>query len=84
MKRKEAFDIIVGLICNLSDSAQPFNLQLCEAQGEAMIIDFMDDLDKVELGIFIEKKLKVQLDDAEVQSWNTISDIIDTYLKNIQ
>jgi acyl carrier protein len=57
------------------------NLEASEITPETIIDEFLDSLDKVEIVVAIERKLNCHISDLEVEEWETITDIIDTYIK---
>jgi len=57
------------------------NLDASEITPETIIDEFLDSLDKVEITVQIERKLNCHISDLEVEEWETVSDIVDSYLK---
>jgi acyl carrier protein len=57
------------------------NLEASEITPETKLDEFLDSLDIVEIAVQIERKLNCHISDLEIEGWETMTDIIDTYIK---
>lgn len=74
-----AENILAFIIESLTDKG-------CDNFGEISLStpinnDFIDSLELMELGVDIDRKFGTDITDKEISSWDTVSDIVNTVLK---
>lgn len=75
MKNK-IFEIIAKQACE-----QPKNVSLSHKLRDDL---YLDSLDFMEIAIVIEKELNTSVSDEVIYSWETVEDVVNTFINDIK
>lgn len=74
MEKSTALENVLSIIKNTFD-IQTENLTL-----ETKLSSFLDSMDIIELSMEMEKELSRGITDHVIESWQTLGEVVDTYL----